>query len=108
MSSSTKVYNLPLTRKGDLPKEMRNVTTRKPIASGSSKMGRRNFLQASAITGMGAALLPFGTAARAAESSPASPPATPAFELDELTLADLQAGMQSGKFTARSLAEKYI
>ncbi len=30
------------------------------------------------------------------------------FELDELTLTDLQAGMQSGKWTARGLAEKYL
>ncbi len=30
------------------------------------------------------------------------------FELDEITLRDLQAGMQSSKFTARSLAEKYL
>jgi amidase len=29
-------------------------------------------------------------------------------ELDELTVADLQAGMQSGKFTSRSLVEKYL
>ena len=29
------------------------------------------------------------------------------FELDEITIADLQDGMKSGKFTARSLAEKY-
>ena len=30
------------------------------------------------------------------------------FELDELTIADLQAAMASGKFTARSLTEKYM
>src|SRR5436190_6684704 len=30
------------------------------------------------------------------------------FELAELTITDLQTGMQSGKFTARSLAEKYL
>jgi amidase len=31
-----------------------------------------------------------------------------AFELDEATIADLQAGMASGKYTARSIAEKYL
>jgi amidase len=31
-----------------------------------------------------------------------------AFELDETTIADLQAGMASGKYTARSIAEKYL
>jgi amidase len=30
------------------------------------------------------------------------------FELDELTIADLQSGMASGKFTARSLTQKYL
>ena len=29
------------------------------------------------------------------------------FELDEITIAELQDGMKSGKFTARSLVEKY-
>jgi amidase len=30
------------------------------------------------------------------------------FELDEITIGDLQQGMVSGKFTARSIAEKYL
>ncbi len=30
-----------------------------------------------------------------------------AFELDEITVTELQDGMKSGKFTARSLVEKY-
>jgi amidase len=32
----------------------------------------------------------------------------PAFELDEATIAGLQEGMTSGKYSARSLAEKYL
>jgi len=36
-------------------------------------------------------------------------PAPPkSFELEETTIAELQAGMSSGQFTARSLAEKYL
>ena len=35
-----------------------------------------------------------------------SPPA--AFELDELTIADLQSAMAAGKFSAHSLAKKYL
>ncbi|HET7287534.1 MAG TPA: amidase, partial [Pyrinomonadaceae bacterium] len=31
----------------------------------------------------------------------------PAFELDELTIADLQQGLQSGKYSSRELVEKY-
>jgi amidase len=36
----------------------------------------------------------------------ANPPA--AFELDELTIADLQRGMAAGKYTAQSLTRKYL
>ncbi len=32
----------------------------------------------------------------------------PPFEFDEVTIAALQEGMKSGKFTARSIAEKYL
>lgn len=39
-----------------------------------------------------------------AAASPASPP----FALEEATIAELQAGMESGRFTARSLAEAYL
>ena len=38
----------------------------------------------------------------------ASLPELKRFELDELTIADLQAGITSGKFTARSLTQKYM
>jgi amidase len=57
---------------------------------------RRYFLQA------GLLLAGAATAAVSADD-PIKP-----FELDELTLADLQDGIKSGKFTARSLAEKYL
>ena len=42
------------------------------------------------------------------QARPASIPEIKPFELDEATIADLQAGMASGKFTARSLTEKYL
>ncbi len=32
----------------------------------------------------------------------------PAFDLDEITIAELQQGMESGKLTARSIAKKYL
>jgi amidase len=37
---------------------------------------------------------------------PGSP--VPSFELDEITIGELQHGMESGKFTARSIAELYL
>ena len=40
-------------------------------------------------------------------AKPASALDPPAFELDEVTIADLQQGLQSGKYTAKSLVEKY-
>ncbi|HEY1678647.1 MAG TPA: amidase [Candidatus Sulfotelmatobacter sp.] len=58
-------------------------------------------------TGAGALLAPALSAGRAVTAS--TPPATDVkpFELDEITIAELQDGMKSGKFTARSLVEKY-
>ncbi len=73
--------------------------------SGSS---RRTFLKTSVTTGAAAAIVPALSAARVipyAEGS-AAPEIKP-FELEEITISELQDGMQSGKFTARSLVEKY-
>src|SRR3984893_5965770 len=81
---------------------------------------RRGFLRATLIGGAAAispALYPALAAARcnAQGETPAprlaqSAPPTPevkSFELDEVTISDLQDDMRSGKFTARSLVEKY-
>jgi amidase len=65
---------------------------------------RRNFLKAGVVSGVAGTLAPIGCS-----GSPARPvEEVPTFELDEITVAELQAGMQSGKFTARALAEKYL
>jgi amidase len=68
---------------------------------------RREFLQAGITTGVAAALAPIGCSAPHMQSAHTAAD-VPSFELDEVTVAELQAGMQSGKFTARSLAEKYL
>jgi len=83
-----------------------------------SSRSRRSFLQSALVTGAASALCPALGAARAAASSATS--STPGegacpgpdfevklFELDEITIAELQEGMKSGRFTARSLVEKY-
>jgi len=60
---------------------------------------------------MAAAITPVGCSApstRNTDSGAHPAPEVPPFELDEITITELQAGMQSGKFTARSLAEKYL
>jgi len=87
---------------------------------------RRWFLKTTLVGGAAASLTPFYPALGAAREiaslkpttssgaiSPATPFAVPpspevsSFELDEITISELQNGMNSGKFTARSLAEKY-
>jgi len=67
---------------------------------------RRSFLQRSALAGIGTAVLPAIARARDLTDSPTFE--IKPFELDELTIADLQSGMASGKFSARSITEKYL
>jgi amidase len=78
------------------------------MRSSKSTSSRRRFLSTALSTGAAAAFLPALGAARA--SGPAkesAPPNIKPFELEEVTLSELQDGMNSGKFTARSLVEKY-
>ncbi len=45
----------------------------------------------------------------AREMVPSStPPDVPTFELEEMTIGDLQEGMKTGKYTARAVTEKYL
>jgi amidase len=66
-------------------------------------MKRRTFLQFSLLGG-GAAL---SGPAQSSSSRPVPFPVKP-FDLEEATTAALQAGMKSGQYTARSIAEKYL
>src|ERR1041384_4635138 len=59
-------------------------------------MKRRQFLQTTAATSLVSLINPVSTLS-------APPPA----ELDELTISELQQGMQSGKYSSRELVEKY-
>ena len=71
-------------------------------------MKRRKFLETSAL-GAALAVTQPASVIKAGESSRAtlaSPPKD--FELDELTILELQDGMKSGKFTSRSLVRKYL
>src|ERR1035438_3965517 len=83
----------------------------------SSNSSRRSFLKTAVLGGTAAAITPLCPALGAARDVSAAAP-DPAqtgasasgvkpFELDEITVVELQAGMKSGKFTARSLVEKY-
>jgi amidase len=66
---------------------------------------RRLFLEAGAKLGAAALVVP--AIVRAAGPTPAEP-AQQAFELEEITVANLQQRLQSGELTARSLTEKYL
>ena len=70
---------------------------------------RRAFLKTALIGSAAATVTPLYPALGAArEITPTAPaPDTKPFELDEITIDGLQDGMKSGKFTARSLVEKY-
>jgi amidase len=76
--------------------------------SGSRRFDRRDFLKTGLTGGLFAATLPgLAGAGETDLSSPPSPDLKP-FELDEITIADIQTGMGAGKYTARSLTEKYL
>jgi amidase len=77
----------------------------RPKKFNSRKLARRKFLAYGFKVGAASLALPaLSRAMWAQEPAPAVKP----FELDEITLASLQDGMKSGKYTARSLAEKYL
>jgi amidase len=68
-----------------------------------ARVSRRRFLASSAFGGAAALALHGGVGALATPSDAAKES-----ELEEVTLAKLQAGMKQGKFSAASLAEKYL
>ncbi|HEY6370141.1 MAG TPA: amidase [Candidatus Sulfotelmatobacter sp.] len=78
------------------------------MPSSESALSRRRFLQAALTTGGSAALFPTLSAGRVVvPPSGSAAPQVKSFELEEITIPELQEGMKSGKFTARSLVEKY-
>lgn len=74
--------------------------------------GRRRFLKTGALGASAAALLPSlvtgAAGAQSADSGQIQPSSVQPFELDEVTIAELQNGMASGKFSAHALARKYL
>jgi len=76
----------------------------------SGNSSRRSFLRSTAVATAASVMYPALGAARAVPASEnlnSSAPEVEPFELDEITIAELQDGMKSGKFTARLLVEKY-
>ena len=76
-----------------------------PVRAGAGS--RREFLRSSLISGAAVAVYPAIDAARV--TSRATPAAeVRSFELDEITIDQLQDGMKSGKYTAQAITEKYL
>ena len=69
-------------------------------------MKRRHFLQTTAAGCVVIIASPVSALAFE-ETAPKTPPAPPAFELDELTISDLQQALESGKYSSKQLVEKY-
>jgi amidase len=59
------------------------------------------------LGGASALVLQSNTGRAVTPTAAAAPPVKPS-ELDEIAVPELQAGMKSGRFTARALAEKYL
>jgi amidase len=75
-------------------------------------LDRRAFLGHAAVLGAaaaGAMKLPGGRVAAGTPSAPdcAAPPLVP-FDLEEVTVAELQAGMAAGRYTARGVTQRYL
>ena len=77
----------------------------KKTNSAKTEPTRRNFLKSSLRIGAASLALPAFVRAAGAEPPPQE---SKPFDLEEVTIADLQDGLKSGKFTSRSLAEKYL
>jgi amidase len=79
--------------------------------TGPEVVARRKFIQASLLAGVSAAVLsPPSALGGSPDISPAfqTKGSTEAFELEEITIAELQEGMTSGRFSAHSITEKYL
>jgi amidase len=70
-----------------------------------NELSRRKFLETGVALGAASLAIP---GLLAAELRGAGAQEVKAFELDEITVAELQDGMKAGKFTARAIVEKYL
>jgi amidase len=79
------------------------------MPSSNSSSSRRGFVKGTLTAAAASALYPaLGAAREVSPAVAASPDAVKPFELDEITISELQGGMESGRFTAQSLTQKYL
>ena len=81
---------------------MRSKKNDSPKRSG---MKRRDFLQ---VGMLGGAAVLAGPALRVSTSEEKPHPSSAPFELEEVTIPQLQEGMKNGKYTSRSISELYL
>ncbi len=79
------------------------MTKLKAAHAAQTNLPRRQFLRGGALA---SALVTVSPALM--RSSAADAPVVKSFELAEMTLAELRAGLETGKWTARGLVEKYL
>jgi amidase len=70
--------------------------------------GRRCFLKAGALAGIGAVVAPALARADAAHTAAPAPLAPPPFELEEVTAAELQEAMRAGRLTSKRITQMYL
>jgi amidase len=73
-----------------------------------SPSSRRDFLRHTALGGVIILGSPKTIWSEENSGAPLQEPRIKPFELEEVTITELQAGMKSGKWTARSIAQKYL
>jgi len=78
---------------------------RKGPGKASTDLGRRKLLKTALASGVAAATFPSLVTTRKSFDSFFD---TPSFELDETTVAEIQEGLKTGKYTSRALVEKYL
>lgn len=82
------------------------MTRRDSSTRSTPTLDRRTFLQTGAFTSLAAAGLPTGIRNPSSPSLGVQP--QQGFALAEVTIADLQAGMATGRYTSQSLCELYL
>ena len=84
------------------------MTDRERSPEHDAHLSRREFVGASALAGVAAAIhRDLRPVAALAKPSPAASAPTPP-TIEELSIDDVQAGLKSGRFTSRSLTEQYL
>jgi len=81
---------------------------KQPTRPVSREHNRRDFLKVGISGGTLLAAFPYLSLNGKGNARSAPEQEVPAFELEEITMAELAEGMQSGKYTARAVAEKYL